>query len=180
MAREIKVYTFDELSDEAKKTAINSMRNNVAEDLNAFDANDFRATVKEVCDVFNAKSSGHYLTDLRYRGDNYDEYVDEDGNETAETVRQFVEDRLKWADIDIKKDYPFTGVFTDEDACKYIEEVLKGEKTPESIDEFIEELGKVIHYQWEQQEDANTDDEVIADFLIANEYEFLESGKPLN
>lgn len=180
MAREIKVYTFDELSEDAKKTAIDSLRYDVAEDLNAFDAEDFRATVKEVCDVFNAESSGRYLTDLHYRGDNYDEYVDEDGNETVATVRKFIEDRLKWADIDIKKDYPFTGVFSDEAACKYIEEVLKGEKTPESIDEFIEKLGEEIRHQWEQQEDANSDDEVVADYLSANNYEFLESGKPLN
>lgn len=179
MAREIKVYTFDELSEEAKKTAIDSMRDDVANNLNSFDADDFRATVKEVCDVFNAKSSGRYWTDLHYRGDNYDEYVDEGGNETAETVRKFVEDRLTWADIDIKKDYPFTGVFSDDAACKYIEQVLKGEKVPESIDEFIKELGEEIHYQWEQQEDANSDDEVVAEFLSANGYDFLESGAPL-
>lgn len=180
MAREIKVYTFNELSEDAKKVAIDSMRNDVANYLNSFDALDFRATVKEVCDVFNAKSSGRYLTDLRYSGDDYDEYVDEDGNETAETVRQFVEDRLKRAGIDIENDWQFTGTFADDAACKYIEQVLKGEKTPESIDEFIKELGDAIHYQWEQQEEANSDDEVVAEFLSANNYEFLESGKPLN
>ena len=178
MARDVKVYTFDELSEDAKKVAIDKMRYQVAEDLNSFDASDFRKTVKEVCAVFNAESYGNYLTDLHYRGDNYDEYADEDGKETAETVRQFVADRLEYNGIDIKNDWVFTRVFSDDAACDYIRKVLSGENTPETIDEFVEELGESIRHQWEQQEEYNCGDDVVAEDLSVNNYEFLEDGTP--
>ncbi len=178
MARDVKVYTFDELSEEAKKVAIDNMRYRVAEDLDSFDASDFRETVKEVCDVFYAESYGNDLTDLHYRGDNYDEYADENGRETAETVRQFVADRLEYSGIDIENDWVFTGVYSDDAACGYIRKVLSGENTPETIDDFVEELGESIRHQWEKQEEYNCEDETVAEELSANNYEFLEDGTP--
>ena len=177
MARDVKVYTFDELSEEAKKVAIDNMRYRVAEDLDYFDADDFGETIKEVCEVFNAESYGNELTNLHYRGDDYGEYMDENEKETPETVRNFVEDRLKWGDINID-DWGFTGVYSDDAACQYIRKVLNGEENPDSIDEFIEVLGDQIDYQWEKQQESNCGDETVAEELSANNYEFLEDGTP--
>lgn len=181
--REVKVYTFDELSEEAKKNAIDNLRYRVAEDLDYFDADDFGETIKEVCEVFNAESYGNELTDLHYRGDDYGEYMDEDGQETAESVRSFVEDRLEWSGISkkaIETDWAFTGVYSDDAACQYIKKVLNGEENPGSIDEFIEVLGDQIGYQWEKQQEYNSGDETVAEQLSANNYEFLEDGTPFN
>lgn len=181
MARDIKVYTFDELSEEAKKNAIDNMRYRVAEDLDYFDADDFGETIKEVCEVFNAESYGNELTNLHYRGDDYGEYMDEDGQETAESVRSFVEDRLNLNGISkkaIETDWGFTGVYSDDAACQYIRKVLNGEENPDSIDEFIEVLGNQIDYQWEKQQESNCEDETVAEELSANNYEFLEDGTP--
>ena len=47
-----KVYSYDELSDEAKRVAIEKSRQSVGDILSEYDSDDYRATLKKIEQIF--------------------------------------------------------------------------------------------------------------------------------
>ena len=173
MAREIKVYTFDELSEDAKKKVIEKYGADETEFLNSVDADDFYKTIKELCDMYDARTGRNY-TDLSYDGESYYvDYLNEDSGESYETVREFVSDKTAF---DLENDWDLTGTFADDGACKYIKDVLEGTQKPSTIEEFFKGLGDAVKADWESCEEGNSEFEVLSEQFSTKDDEYTEDG----
>ena len=178
-ARQVEVYSFDELDEETQREVVERYGTDIINDRNAWDANDFRATVEALCEKYNLEEGRDYVTDLSFgRYDYYfDEYVlngvaDENADESYETVKAYVEDHTDF-NLD---DWGLTGTYADDAACEYIKKVLSGAEQPSTIDEFVEDLGYAVRNQWERNEEYNAEFEQVAEEISNNEWEFTANG----
>lgn len=188
MARNIEVYTFDELDEQTQQAVLNKYRYDVAEAECDFVNDDFIGTIKKMCEQLGLRTGREYTDlELEYADWYYDEYcvgyeTDEDGDEVEvdkddcyENVVAFL--NKKKNNFKYKDTWYFTGCYTDDAACRYIDEVLNGTEKPSCIDDFLSDLGSVIHRQWEDECDACSDDDVVQETIMANDWEFTAEGK---
>lgn len=165
--RQINIYKFSELSDEAKEIAINDMRYDVQDILNVSIADEFQRTAITIEEQYNAHTQKSY-TQFIYSG------VDSEDYDGADKVKE-------WVAAHTTKKYDdewwLTGTYTDDAVCEYIAKVINGEIQVETIEDFLDACGDCINTQWLSAEDYNQSNEVVAEFLDSNNYEFTENGK---
>ncbi len=196
---ETKVYQYDELSEQAKENARNSLRDRLSENRIDADAYEYRNTLKRIEEIFGIKvqnwSVGAYSpTYFRFDFVNLDEDIE---NEPKFLLRYLNRDVLPCIDCREtyytknfhkkrksriisypKYDFCITGAWTDiavDDALNNIKEsIMQGKSAREFVSDMLDNFFK----QWNEDCEYAYSDESIEEEIVANEYEFLENGKP--
>ena len=199
---ETKVYKYNELSSEAKANAINSLRDRLSENRIDAEADDYRNTLKRIEEIFGIKVrdwsvDGYSPTYFRFDFVNLDEDIENepkfllrylnrdvlpciDCRETYYAKNYYANHKKRKSRISYPNKYDFciTGAWTDiavDDALNNIKEsIMQGKSAREFVSDMLDNFFK----QWNKDYEYACSDESIEEEIVANEYEFLENGKP--
>ena len=199
---ETKVYQYEELSEQAKENARNSLRDRLSGNRIEIESDDYRNTLKKIEGIFGIKVrdwsvNGYSPTYFRFYFVNLDEDIE---NEPKFLLRYLNRDVLPC--IDCRKtyyaknyyenhkkrksrilsypkyDFCITGAWTDiavDDALNNIKEsIMQGKSARDFVRDMLDNFFK----QWNRDYEYAYSDESIEDEIVNNEYEFLENGKP--
>ena len=199
---ETKVYQYEELSEQAKENARNSLRDILSENRIDAEAYDYRNTLKKIEEIFGIKVrdwsvNGYSPTYFRFYFVNLDEDIE---NEPKFLLRYLNRDVLPC--IDCRKtyyaknhyenhkkrksrilsypkyDFCITGAWTDcavDDALNNIKEsIMQGKSARDFVSDMLDNFFK----QWNKDCEYAYSDESIEEEIVGNGYEFLENGEP--
>lgn len=195
--RTINIYTFDELSDDAKQAAIKSAREKGQHD-------DMEYWIPEAAEVITeaAKAFNFRLVDYSIGTEVSRSWVKLAGNSimqneelTGMRLRTWLMNNLYWifyekkAQRDIKfeckrrsniiyveTDCPFTGICYDYSFLKVFREFI-AKPTDQTLEELFEEGVHNLAVALEEEEQYHLQDSSISEYLISNQYEFTEEGE---
>lgn len=201
----IKVYTIDELAEEAKKYAIDNARCSVAECLNDAEECEYREALRRIEEALNIKvydwEVDEYRHNFRFRinGD-WDDKADEErllirwlNNVAFPSCRQgkYFSTPFKY-DESGKYHYrsrrskvlfePFSYVLTGIWCTNALDDMLNNamnivREGRTTVREFIEQTLDGFFAQWESDMQHNSSDEAVEEHLEINEYQFLADGR---
>lgn len=201
----IKVYTIDELAEEAKKYAIDNARCSVAECLNDEEECEYREALRRIEEALNIKvydwEVDEYRHKFRFRinGD-WDDKADEErllirwlNNVAFPSCRQgkYFSTPFKY-DESGKYHYrsrrskvlfePFSYVLTGSWCTNALDDMLNNamnivREGRTTVREFIEQTLDGFFAQWESDMQHNSSDEAVEEHLEINEYQFLADGR---
>ena len=199
---ETKVYQYEELSEQAKENARNSLRDRLSENRIDAEAYDYRNTLKKIEEIFGIKVrdwsvNGYSPTYFRFYFVNLDEDIENEPKFLLRYLNRFVipcidcrktyyaknyyENHKKRKSRILsypKYDFCITGAWTDcavDDALNNIKESIMQGK---SAREFVRNMLNNFFERWNKDYEYAYSDESIEDEIVNNEYEFLENGKP--
>lgn len=151
------LYTFDELSEDAKKRAIDEMYERT--EYPFFD--DFISSVKAFCDYFGIKIRDYQLCEQISRS-----YIQTDAAQfhfDSFDVKRF------------KEEWPSDGYFIGEELCRVFVEYVYA--TPDDVlDAFKGAIEDAIH-SLAQDISYTYSEESLIENINSNEYEFFENGQ---
>lgn len=199
---ETKVYRYDELSEQAKENARNSLRDMLSENMIDAEAYDYRNALKKIEEIFGIKVrdwsvNGYSPTYFRFYFVNLDEDIE---NEPKFLLRYLNRDVLPCIDCretyyaknyyeNHKKrksriisypiyDFCITGAWADiavDNALNNIKEsIMQGKSAREFVSDMLDNFFK----QWNKDCEYAYSDEFVEEDIMNNGYEFLENGKP--
>lgn len=201
----IKVYTIDELAEEAKKYAIDNARCSVAECLNDSDGYEYRDALRKIEEALNIKvydwEVDEYRHNFRFRinGD-WDDKADEErllirwlNNVAFPSCRQgkYFSTPFKY-DESGKYHYrgrrskvlfePFSCVLTGSWCTNALDDMLNNamnivREGRTTVREFIEQMLDGFFAQWGRDMEHNSSDEAVEEHLEINERQFLADGR---
>lgn len=200
---ELKIYSFDELSHEAKEKAIQQYRENnieffwldeIFESLQSLFSSCYNINVFDYhLDVSNSRLKVKF---------SYDEIANFTGKRALAWIEnnllcnirykhgiRYIKKRI-WKSDCVKnpqkldgafinlagkiKECPFTGYCTDDDfLSRLLDDIKSGSTLKEAFEALASEYQKILNAEI----DFQNSDEYISDYLIQNDYEFLESGE---
>ena len=201
----IKVYTIDELAEEAKKYAIDNARCSVAECLNDSDGSEYRGALRKIEEALNIKvydwEVDEYRHNFRFRINGvWDDKADEErllirwlNNVAFPSCRQgkYFSTPFKY-DESGKYHYrsrrskvlfePFSCVLTGtwctcalDDMLNKAMDIVREGRT--TVREFIEQMLDGFFAQWGRDMEHNSSDEAVYEHLEINERQFLADGR---
>ena len=201
----IKVYTIDELAEEAKKYAIDNARCSVAECLNDADGWEYREALRKIEEALNIKvydwEVDEYRHNFRFRinGD-WDDKADEErllirwlNNVAFPSCRQgkYFSTPFKY-DESGKYHYrsrrskvlfePFSCVLTGSWCTNALDDMLNNamnivREGRTTVREFIEQMLDGFFAQWGRDMEYNSSDQAVEEHLEINERQFLADGR---
>ena len=199
---ETKVYQYEELSEQAKENARNSLRDRLSENRIDAEAYDYRNTLKKIEEIFGIKVrdwsvNGYSPTYFRFYFVNLDEDMENEPKFLLRYLNRFVipcidtrvtyyaknhyENHKKRKSRILsypKYDFCITGAWTDcavDDALNNIKESIMQGK---SAREFVRNMLNNFFGRWNKDYEYAYSDESIEEEISNSEYEFLENGKP--
>jgi len=203
---EIKIYSFNELTEEAKQTALSEYRENTHDD---FYSQEVTESVKKVLELFNLKT-GNYYSDIRtghiddnilnlsgvrlckYLVNNY--FADLFKPEYIKTI----DGRKKWGKLYICKYFTgksgehtqiyskwkkynnsctLTGACYDNDILNPIYDFLNKPEKTTTFEDLLQDIGNAISKTYKDVEEWVNSEEFIIDMIENNDYQFTEYGK---
>ena len=193
-----KVYTYDELSVQAQKMAVDSLRDRIAGTRIESDASDYRNTLEMIEQVFRVKvrdwhvdSCTHfYRFDfvgidedveneprllLRYLNTNVLPCIDNKKRYYSKTARVSRKSRIL---CNKSYGYCLTGCWTDSAVDDAMDNINQSVKKHLNAREFVEGILERFFKQWQNDYEYSESDECITEEIEANDYEFYEDGKP--
>lgn len=203
-----KVYHYDELSDEAKETAVNEMRESIGSTLCDSDAYEYRAALKEIQRVFEIKvydwSAGGQGVSFRWYLDGswsgmsnnprfLVRYLDEvepycrKGRFYSSPFRPCPKSKehpagitytKRYSKVMFERNYALTGTWTTAVVDDYMEKRWEYVREHKTIEDFVYDMLYDFFKQWERDCDNNYEDEAIISTIEGNDYEFTEDGFP--
>ena len=199
---ETKVYQYEELSEQAKENARNSLRDRLSENRIDAEAYDYRNTLKKIEEIFGIKVrdwsvNGYSPTYFRFYFVNLDEDIENEPKFLLRYLNRFIlpcidcrktyyaknhyenhKQRKSRILSYPKYDFCITGAWTDiavDDALNNIKEsIMQGKSAREFVSDMLDNFFK----QWNKDCEYAYSDESIEDEIVGNGYEFLENGKP--
>lgn len=201
----IKVYTIDELAEEAKQYAIDNARCSVAECLNNSDGYEYREALSKIEEALNIRvydwEVDEYSHNFRFRinGD-WDDNADEErllirwlNNVAFPSCRKgkyfstpFKYDetgkphnRTRYSKVLFE---PFSYVLTGSWCTWALDDMLNNamnivREGRTTVREFIEQMLDGFFAQWGRDMKHNSSDEAVEEHLEANEHQFLADGR---
>ena len=205
----IKVYSFDELSNEGKQKAIDDYRNKGYND-DSFYAEEIISSVKKLAEVFNLEI-GRTYSDIRkgHIDDNilqltgvrlYKYIVNNYYNDLfTPTYKKCIDRTVKWKQFICKNNKgkngeytmifskhkvdnscTLTGVCYDNDILQPVYDFLKKIDTSMTFEELINEIESAISKCFESNEEWVNSDEFISEEIENNDYQFTKDGNQFN
>ena len=201
----IKVYTIDELAEEAKKYAIDNARCSVAECLNDSEGYEYREALSKIEEALNIKvydwAVNEYSHNFRFRinGD-WDDKADEErllirwlNNVAFPSCRQgkYFSTPFKYDESGTPHyrdrhskvlfepfNYVLTGTWCTcalDDMLNNAMNIVREGRT--TVREFIKQVLDGFFAQWESNMEHNSSDEAVEEQLKENELQFLTDGR---
>lgn len=188
------VYTFDELSEDAKKKAIEAYKINADYPWNK----ENRDSLEAFCKLFNVKASdwsyGGYSTpyiilkdfyldeDLEWRGEDLKQYLLDNYKNDLWKPKYLGQDENKnpiYSKTEKENSCVFTGYCIDDDILKPIYYFIEKPNDTSSLEDLMQNcLNSWVNSAHDDYE-AYFSDESMVDEIKANEREFYESGEML-
>ena len=199
---ETKVYQYEELSEQAKENARNSLRDRLSGNRIEIESDDYWNTLKKIEEIFGIKVrdwsvNGYSPTYFRFYFVNLDEDIENEPKFLLRYLNRYVlpcidcrktyyaknhyENHKKRKSRIIsypKYDFCITGAWTDiavDDALNNIKESIMQGK---SARDFVRDMLNNFFERWNKDYEYAYSDESIEEEIVNNEYEFLENGKP--
>ena len=195
---ERKIYRYDELSEQAQKVAIESMRDRISGTRIELDSADYRNTLEMIEKIFRVNVYDWHVNEynsyfrfeftgideeteneprllLRYLNTNVLPYIDNKKWYYSKTARVSRKSRIL-----CKKsfDYCLTGCWCDDAVDNALNNINQSVKDKFNAREFVENLLEGFFKQWQNDYEYTCSDECIAEEIEANDYEFYENGRP--
>ena len=201
----IKVYTIDELAEEAKKYAIDNARCSVAECLNDADECEYREALRKIEEALNIKVYDWEVDEYRH---NFRFRINGDWDDKADEERLLIRWLNNVAFPSCREGKYFSTPFKHNESGKYhyrsrrskvlfepFSCVLTGSWCTNALDdmlnnamnivregrttvrEFIEQMLDGFFAQWGRDMEYNSSDEAVEEHLEINEHQFLADGR---
>ena len=201
----IKVYTIDELAEEAKKYAIDNARCSVAECLNDADGWEYREALRKIEEALNIKVYDWEVDEYRH---NFRFRINGDWDDKADEERLLIRWLNNVAFPSCRQGKYFSTPFKYDESGKYhyrsrrskvlfesFSCVLTGSWCTNALDdmlnnamnivregrttvrEFIEQMLDGFFAQWGRDMEHNSSDEAVYEHLEINERQFLADGR---
>ena len=162
----LNLYSIDELSDDARKRAIEDQRNRMY-DWETPWLHEYHDSSNAFCSVFSVELDR--VGD--YRRSTMDENV---LNLSGNRLRTYIVNNYS-AILD--KDCPFTGFCGDEDLLLPIRQFIARPDPGTDFDDLLRACCYSLQRAWEREHDYFLSDENILDTFRINDYQFTENGK---
>ena len=195
---ERKIYRYDELSEQAKEVAIESIREKISSAIIESESYDYRNTLNKIENIFGVKvydwSVNEYNSYFRFEFTHIDEETE---NEPRLLLRYLNTNVLpcidnakryysKTAKISRKsrilytKSYEccLTGCWCDYAVDNALNNIKQSVKNKVNAREFVNSILEGFFKQWRNDCEYSNSDECIAEDIDANNYEFYENGEP--
>ena len=197
----IKVYTIDELAEEAKQYAIDNARCSVAECLNDSDGSEYRGALRKIEEALNIQvydwEVDEYRHNFRFRinGD-WDDKADEErllirwlnnvafpscreGKYFSTPFKHNESGRSRRSKVLFE---PFSCVLTGSWCTNALDDMLNNamnivREGRTTVREFIEQMLDGFFAQWGRDMEYNSSDEAVQEHLEINERQFLADGR---
>lgn len=195
---EYKVYSYNELSAQAQKMAVESLRDRIAGTRMESDADDYRNTLEMIEQVFRVKVRDWCVDGctyffrfdfvgidedieneprllLRYLNTNVLPCIDNKKRYYSKTARVSRKSRIL---CNKSYDYSLTGCWCDEAVDNALNNISQSVKKQLNAREFVDGILERFFKQWQNDYEYSESDECITEEIEANDYEFYEDGKP--
>ena len=195
---ERQIFRYDELSEQAKEVATESMREKISSARMESDSYDYRNTLDKIEQIFGVKiydwNVNEYNSYFRFEFTHIDEETE---NEPRLLLRYLNTNVLPCIDNKIRYYsktarvsrrsrilsskryfYCLTGCWCDEAVDNALNNINQSVKKQFNAREFVNSIIEGFFKQWQNDYEYSTSDECIAETIEANEYEFYETGKP--
>lgn len=164
---EINVYSFNELSDDAKQNAIEQYREN---HYGFFWSDDYFDSAKKCLDVFNAKLIDYSIDWSNFSGCHWKIDVDD-----VDDVYEYLDSNYYKQYINGKK-HP-SGFCADDDFFSAMKELIDNQcKFEGTLKELLDECLHELFWSACQDYSHQISDEGITETIQCNEYQFTEDG----
>ena len=195
---EHKIYRYDELSEQAKQVAIESMKEEISSVRTESDSYEYRNTLEKMEQIFRV-----HIYD--WRVDEYNSYfrfafvgIDEDIETEPRLLLRYlnnnvlpcIDNRKRYykrgcrasrrSKIMFENEYDccISGTWTDSAIDDALNNIKRSLKKHLNAREFVESILEGFFEQWRNDCEYSNSDECIAEDIEANNYEFYENGKP--
>ena len=194
---ERQIFRYDELSEQAKEVAVESMRENISSAIIESDSVDYNNTLNEIEQIFGVKiydwNVNEYNSYFRFEFTHIDEETE---NEPRLLLRYLNTNVLPC--IDNKKryysktakasrksrilynksyEYCLTGCWCDSALDNALNNIKQSVKNKFNARDFVESILEGFFEQWRNDYEYAISDECISEEIEANDYEFYENGK---
>lgn len=186
----IKVYSFNELSDDAKQKAIENYRAHGG-DYDNYYASEITDSVQAMCDALDLKT-GRTYADV-YTSNYWDNAEGLSGARLAKWVLnnygdvlfkpkylKYVDGKARYSRCQIDNCCVLTGVCYDNVILQPIYDLMSSPEKHYSADMLMSDISHAISKAYEDAEDYVNSDEYISEGFIANEYLFTKDGRDFN
>ena len=195
---ERKIYRYDELSEQAKEVAIESMREKISNVRIESDSYDYRNALDKIENIFGVKiydwNVNEYNSYFRFEFTHIDEETE---NEPRLLLRYLNTNVLPC--IDNKKryysktakasrksrilytksyEYCLTGCWCDYAVDNALNNIKQSVKNKVNAREFVNSILEGFFEQWRNDCEYSNSDECVSEDIDANDYEFYENGEP--
>ena len=195
---ERQIFRYDELSEQAKQVAIESMKEEISSVRTESDSYEYRNTLEKIENIFGVKVYNWEVNEynpyfrfeftnieedteneprllLRYLNTNVLPYIDNKKRYYSKTARASRKSRIL---CNKSFDYCLTGCWCDDAVDNALNNINQSVKNHLNVREFVENLLEGFFKQWQNDFEYACSDEFIAEEIEANDYEFYENGKP--
>ena len=194
-----KVYSYDELSDEAKRVAIEKSRQSVGDILSEYDSDDYRATLKKIEQIFGIEVNRWEvgLCSRPWFEFSFDDFHYDEGEGSEEFLLRYLNreilphvNNFKYYSKRRKSKaskvvlYPYgyscclTGCWCDNAVDDALNNMWESIRKGYSCYDFVNDMLHEFFHNWQRDMEAVYEDDYVAEYISENEYEFYEDGTP--
>ena len=195
----LKVYSYDELSDEAKRVAIEKSRQSVGDDRSEYDSDDYRATLNKIEQKFGIKVNRWEvgLCSRPWFEFSFDDIHYDKGGECEDLLLRYLNreilphvNNFKYYSKRRKSKaskvvlYPYgyscclTGCWCDNAVDDALNNMWDAVRRGDSCYDFVSNMLHDFFHNWQMDMEAVYEDDYVAEHISENEYEFYEDGTP--
>lgn len=195
---EHQIFRYDELSDQAQKVAIESMKDEISNVRIESDSYEYRNTLDKIEHIFGVKVYDWNVNEynpyfrfeftnieedteneprllLRYLNTNVLPYIDNKKRYYSKTSRASRKSRIL---CNNSYDYCLTGCWCDSAIDNALNNIKQSVKEHFNARKFVNSILEGFFEQWRSDYEYACSDECIAEDIEANNYEFYENGEP--
>ena len=195
---EHQIFRYDELSEQAQKVAIESMKEEISNVRIESDSYEYRNTLDKIEHIFGVKVYNWDVNEynpyfrfeftnieedteneprllLRYLNTNVLPYIDNKKRYYSKTSRASKKSRIL---CNNSYEYCLTGCWCDNAIDNALNNINQSVKKHLNAREFVESILEGFFEQWRNDYEYSISDECIAEEIEVNDYEFYENGKP--
>ena len=195
---EHKIFRYDELSEQARQVATESMRDSIADMRIESESDEYRNTLEMIEQIFRVNVYDWHVNEynsyfrfdfvgidedveneprllLRYLNTNVLPCIDNKKRYYSKTARVSRRSRIL---CNKSYDYCLTGCWCDDAVDNALNNINKSVKNKFNAREFVRSMLEGFFEQWRNDYEYAYSDECIAEEIEVNDYEFYENGKP--
>lgn len=195
---ERQIFRYDELSEQAKEVAIESMKGKISRTIIESDSYDYRNALEMIERIFRVniydwsvdEYNSYFRFDfvgidedieneprllLRYLNTNVLPCIDNKKRYYSKTARVSRKSRIL---CNNSYNYCLTGCWCDGAIDNALNNINQSVKKHLNAREFVESILEGFFEQWQNDYEYSNSDECITEEIEANDYEFYENGKP--